>query len=481
MATTHIEEEIVGTQWSPNALVILLPVALGAAIWALPQLADGLGQALSFVGLHVGASSVQDALSFRLGLPLAHMVALLALVLVTRYALDHTGMFLVEDYAVPASLAVGIAFLWFLENGTLRLSLDPTNQSAWWVSGGLLPWALLGCMAGTAVNMGIRHVNHKPALLPLTAVAREKLGLLEARYREIGSALIHGRMSLLGIIILILFTLLGILGPMLYSFDITKSPYAYSQPSSVHVTLDPRTWFDAAFYKDALGDYHIFGTDGLGQDIGVKLLHGTRVSMTIGIFAAIVSSVIGTAVGLLSGYTGGWKDEVLMRMNDVILSLPTLILLIILAAMIHKIDTVGIIIIIGLTGWSFQARVVRAQVLSVKERMFVERARAIGSGDFHIVMKHVFPNVFPLIFANTILTVSLSILTESSLAFLGFADPAVASWGKVLDDAFTNGAWTNGLYAWILVPGIMIVLVVLGFSLLGYALDEILNPKLKRR
>src|SRR5512137_2147532 len=126
--------------------------------------------------------------------------------------------------------------------------------------------------------------------------------------------------------------------------------------------------------------------------------------MIVGIFSAIIASVLGAAVGLYSGYVGGWKDEVIMRGNDVVLSIPWLVLMIVVAAILQKIDLTGIILIIGLTGWSTTARMVRASVLSIKQRQFVERARAVGASDMAIIRRHVMPNAFPLVFANTILT-----------------------------------------------------------------------------
>jgi peptide/nickel transport system permease protein len=142
-----------------------------------------------------------------------------------------------------------------------------------------------------------------------------------------------------------------------------------------------------------------------------------------------------------------------------------------------------VVFVIGITGWSSTARMVRAQVMSIKERTFVERARAIGAADYHIVRRHVFPNVFPLVFANSILTVALSILSESTLSFinLGPNPTQVVTWGNMLEDAVNGHAILNGLYLWIIVPGMCIVLVVLGFTFVGYALDEIFNPRLRRR
>jgi peptide/nickel transport system permease protein len=229
---------------------------------------------------------------------------------------------------------------------------------------------------------------------------------------------------------------------------------------------------------------HWMGCDFRGYDLLSRTIYGSRVSLLVGLVATGVSMGLGSLVGLLSGYWGGWRDEVLMRITDVFLVLPWLALMIVIAAVLPGGPSVSkVIFVIGITGWSSTARIVRAQVFSLKERGFVERARAIGAGDFHIVRKHIFPNVFPLLFANSILTIALSILSESTLSFLGLGPDSakVVTWGNMLEDAVEGSAIFNGFYLWIMVPGICIVLVVLGFTFMGYALDEIFNPKLRRR
>jgi peptide/nickel transport system permease protein len=226
---------------------------------------------------------------------------------------------------------------------------------------------------------------------------------------------------------------------------------------------------------------HWMGTDSFEADIFSKLLYGARTSMIVGVFSAVIASILGAVIGLYSGYAGGRIDEVLMRANDVVLSIPWLVLMIVIAALIGKIDLLGIILIIGFTGWSPTARMVRAQVLSIKERQYIERARAIGASDFGIIRRHVLPNSFPLVFANTILTVAGSILSEATLSFLGMRPIGVVTWGTMLSYASNAGAFTIGLHWWIIAPGLCIVFVVLGFTLLGYALDDILNPKLRKR
>jgi peptide/nickel transport system permease protein len=226
---------------------------------------------------------------------------------------------------------------------------------------------------------------------------------------------------------------------------------------------------------------HPFGTDQLGRDVLTRTLHGTQASLTVGFVAMVISMGIGTFVGLLSGFWGGWKDEVIMRFNDVFLSIPWLVLMMVVVALFDARNFAAVIIVIGVTGWSTTARIVRSQVLSLKARQFVERAKAIGASELHIVRRHIFPNVVPLVFANAILTIAIAILSESTLSFLGLGPQDVETWGRILEEAYANSAVTSGPYPFIIMPGVCIVIVVLGFTFIGYAMDEVLNPKLRAR
>jgi peptide/nickel transport system permease protein len=226
---------------------------------------------------------------------------------------------------------------------------------------------------------------------------------------------------------------------------------------------------------------HPFGTDMLGRDVLTRTAHATKASLIVGFVAMAISMGIGTSVGLASGYWGGWRDEVIMRVNDVFLSIPWLVLMIVIAAIFHSQNLTSVILVIGLTGWSMTARIVRSQVLAVKTRMFVERARALGARDAHILRRHILPNVVPLVFANAILTIALAIFSECTLSFLGLGPQDVETWGRILEEAYKAGAILSGQYAFIIMPGLCIVFVVLGFAFVGYAMDEVLNPKLRRR
>jgi peptide/nickel transport system permease protein len=226
---------------------------------------------------------------------------------------------------------------------------------------------------------------------------------------------------------------------------------------------------------------HLFGTDHMGRDVLVRTAEGTEASLIVGFAAMVISMGLGTIIGMASGYWGGWKDEVIMRVNDMFLSIPWLVLMMVLAAVLETRSLWTVIVVIGVTGWSTTSRIVRAQVLSLKERQFVERARAIGAGDGYIVTKHIFPNVVPLVFANAILTIAICILSEATLSFLRLGPQDVETWGHILSEAYDQSVMLGGPYAFIIMPGLCIVFVVLGFTFVGYAMDEVLNPKLRQR
>ena len=222
------------------------------------------------------------------------------------------------------------------------------------------------------------------------------------------------------------------------------------------------------------------GTQIDGISVLSLVIEGSRISLFVGLAAAFISMALGTIIGMWAGYKSAVHDAILMRITDVFLVLPWLALAIVLAAMFGQNFWI-IIIIIGLTSWAGTARLVRAQVLSVKERTYIERSRALGASDAHVVIKHITPNLMPVIFANTILTIAIAILSESQLSFLGLGDPKSQSWGTMIEQAFNHGALTLHAWWWLMAPSLSIVLVVLGFTMVGFAMDEIVNPRIRER
>ncbi len=311
----------------------------------------------------------------------------------------------------------------------------------------------------------------------ISETRREKLNILTKRASANWKVFSKNRFGMVGLVILIVFVVMAIL-----PYQIVYLCHLIGGWESPWDPFEVAPDFDG--YAHPPSDDHWLGTDGRGWDLFSRLIHGARVSLIIGFVAALVSMVLGAGVGILSAWWGGWKDAVLMRITDVFLVIPWLVLMIILVTVLPGGPSVWkVMFVIGITGWSSTARIVRAQVFSVKERAFVERARAVGAGDMHIVRRHVFPNVFPLVFANAVLTIALSILSESTLSFIGLGPQsnAVVTWGNMLEDAIQEGALHLGLYWWIIMPGLCIVFVVLGFTFVGHALDDIFNPKLRRR
>jgi len=270
-------------------------------------------------------------------------------------------------------------------------------------------------------------------------------------------------MGMWGLGILIFFVLVAVFAPVI----------------SDEATMDPTCTCTGAPLQPPSREFW-FGTDNLGRSVYTQTVWGARISLTVGLSATLISMVIGALIGIFAGYYGGWLETGLMRLTDWFLVLPWLALAIVLASVLGR-SLAIIILVIGITSWPGTARIVRAQSLSVKTRPYVERARALGAGNWHLISRHILPNVGPLIFANTILTVAIAILSESTLAFLGLGDPLSVSWGTMLEFAFNAGAATTGKWWWLLPPGLAIVFVVLAFTMCGFALDEILNPKLRER
>jgi peptide/nickel transport system permease protein len=224
--------------------------------------------------------------------------------------------------------------------------------------------------------------------------------------------------------------------------------------------------------------HYPLGTDYAGRSILTLLIWGTRPSLAIGVIATALTVVLGSMIGLAAGHYGGVVSRVLMAVTDWFIALPTLVLAICLAAVLGQSDS-SITIAIAVTSWPGTARLIRAQTLAVEARPFIERAKALGAGDLQLVFRQVLPNVAPLVLVSSTLTVAGAILTETTLAFLGLGNPTEVSWGAMINQALNSGAVTAGAWWYVVPPGIAILIVVLGFVMVGRATEDILNPRMR--
>lgn len=222
------------------------------------------------------------------------------------------------------------------------------------------------------------------------------------------------------------------------------------------------------------------GTDENGLSLLPLLIWGSRVSLLVGFSATVISMLLGTSVGIASGHFRGFLGATLQRLTDWFLVIPFLPLVIVLATVLSR-GLLTVIIVIGVTSWPGTARLIRSQTLTVESRPYVDRARALGAGDWHIMTRHVLPNVMPLVLANTVLTVAVAILSETTLSFLGLGVPFSTTWGSMIEGAFSHGAISSGAWWYLLPPGICVVAVVLAFTLVGRALEQVFDPRLRER
>jgi peptide/nickel transport system permease protein len=281
--------------------------------------------------------------------------------------------------------------------------------------------------------------------------------LVETRRGLLRRQLLSRPQALVGLAIIAAFVLTALLSPILLSQDPkTKVGDVFEPPSSAH----------------------LLGTDGGGADMLALLVSGASVSLIVGFAAAAVSAFIGGTIGLLSGFFGGKTDIVLMRITDYFLVIPDVPLMIVVAALFGR-SLTNIILIIGVIYWTTTARLIRAQVKSVRERVYVQRARALGAGPGRLIARHVFPQVAPLLIANTVLLVAYAIFAETFITFLGLGDPSVVSWGRLIENGFTDDAILNDAWWAIVPPGVCVTIVVLGCTILGQAMEEALNPRLR--
>lgn len=262
-------------------------------------------------------------------------------------------------------------------------------------------------------------------------------------------------------------------GEYRFGIEVTLNDTYVGQSANASVYLD-------SLWLKILGNSHgILGTDQYGRDLFSQLVYGTRISLFIGLVTAFLTTALGLLVGITAGYVGGYADQILMRFTDMLLVIPEVPLFIVLVAVLSP-GLWNLILVMTILGWTGFARISRSQTLSLKERPFVEAAKAVGGGRFHIIVRHIIPNVMSLVYVSLATAVPGAIINEAWLSFLGLYDPNIMTWGRMLHDVESTG---GGIYMWwwVIPPGLCIAAISLSFILIGYALDDILNPKLRER
>jgi len=263
--------------------------------------------------------------------------------------------------------------------------------------------------------------------------------------------------AVIGLSIIGFFIVLSIIAPYVSPYSATAQTCAVYAPPSIR---------------------HWLGCDDGGIDMLSEIMQGGRISLLVGFAATLVAMIIGGGVGILSGYFGGWLDILLMRITDYLLVIPDLVFMLVIAD-VWGASLFHVIMVIGILEWTTTARIIRAQVLSLRERVYIKRTKSLGASDARIIARHILPQVGPLLIANTVLTVAIAIYLETALAFLGLEDPSVTTWGTILEHAFDRTAISSGAW-WAIVPdGFVIALVIVGCFLFGQAIEDALNPRLK--
>jgi peptide/nickel transport system permease protein len=277
------------------------------------------------------------------------------------------------------------------------------------------------------------------------------------------TSLARDRSALLGLVVIVVAAAMAVLAPALAPADPIKN--------SLVERLTPPMWAAGGTAR------HPLGTDTLGRDVASRLLYGARVSLIVGLSAVVIAGALGVALGLVAGYYRGFTDDALMRLGDVQLAFPVLVLAVAVLAVLGA-SLANVILVLGVTGWITYARIVRGETLSLRQREFVEAARALGASDRYLIARHILPNVLAPVTVVATFSVARTIIAEASLSFLGLGIPPPApSWGAMLDEGrnyITTGWWLA------LFPGLAILLLVLGINLVGDWLRDALDPRMER-
>jgi len=272
------------------------------------------------------------------------------------------------------------------------------------------------------------------------------------------------RLGQIGLLILAIFLFVGLFAPLLAPYDAQEKL---------------RTDDGEIKRMEAPSAEHPLGTTRLGRDVLSQVLVGTRIALIVGSLGAFMSVFIGTNMGLISGYFGGWTDDILMRLTDIIYGVPFLPFVIVLVVILGP-GLFNVILAIALVQWRSTARVIRSQVLTIKERPYIEAAQAAGGSDVRVLYTHILPNVLPLVFLYGAFSVGWAVIAEASVSFLGFGDPLSVSWGKMLFTAYTANAIRTAWW-WVVPPGLSINMLVISVFLIGRTYEKVSNPELRER
>jgi len=283
----------------------------------------------------------------------------------------------------------------------------------------------------------------------------------ESQLREYRYTLHLIRRSLLtmfGVVIITLLVITAIFAPWIAPYDPEKT--------DLENRFQPPSW------------EHPFGTDQLGRDILSRVIHASRYDLIVGVLVVTVATSLGSIIGVIASYFGGKIDEILMRITDIFFAVPALILAMAFAAAIGERGLQAMMLALSLTWWPYYPRIIRGQVLSIKEQQYVEAARSLGASDWRIIFRHILPNTLAPVLVQASLDIGYVILTAASLSFIGFgAQPGVAEWGRMVAD---GRKWIGSAPWMVTFPGLTILITVLGYNLLGDGIRDIMDPKLRR-
>jgi peptide/nickel transport system permease protein len=285
------------------------------------------------------------------------------------------------------------------------------------------------------------------------------------RFLEGWSVYRENQIGKIGLTLLVIFALMALCSFITPIIDPMYHPMTGVDPNISHTTGP--SW------------YHWLGTDFIGRDILSQLLAGARIAFMVGISAAFMSILFGTVIGMIAGYSGKIVDTLLMRLADMVMVMPTLLVVLILSSLFGQLNIWTIVLLIALFRWPGVSRVIRAQTLSLKERPFIDAAKVAGASHLRIIFRHIMPNVLPLSLLYMTFRVTSAIIIEAALAFLGFGDPSAVSWGMMLQWVWKTGNMFQAPY-WLLPPGICISLLTLSFYMIGRAMEEVLDPRLRK-